>query len=65
MQRWEAVYAREWKYFATSEMLTSGGRPVQGLALPPEVVRKIFHDNALRWIPGLKSAACCGGTPVD
>lgn len=65
VQRWETVYAREWSYFATAGTLTAGGRQIKGLALPAEVLRKIFHDNALRWIPGLKNAACCGGLPVD
>lgn len=65
IRRWEAVYAREWRYFATGDMLDFSGRKIQGLALPPTVVRKIFHDNALRWIPGLKSAACCGGLPRE
>jgi predicted TIM-barrel fold metal-dependent hydrolase len=65
VQRWEAVYANDWKYFATGERFDLGGKKVQGLALPPKVVRKIFHDNALRWMPGLKSAACCGGLPRE
>ncbi|MCC7153972.1 MAG: amidohydrolase family protein [Bryobacterales bacterium] len=65
VHRWETAYAREWKYFSTAETLTAGGRRVQGLELPPEILRKIFHDNALRWIPGLKNASCCGGLPVD
>lgn len=65
IQRWEATYANDWNYFATANTFDLGGRRVQGLALPPKVVRKIFHDNALRWMPGLKSGACCGGLPPD
>jgi predicted TIM-barrel fold metal-dependent hydrolase len=41
LERWEQAWARDWEYFATD------------LALPQAVLRKIFHDNALRWIPGL------------
>ncbi|MGE5646657.1 MAG: amidohydrolase family protein [Acidobacteriota bacterium] len=37
---WEAAYEREWRYFA------------RDLALPEAVLRKIFRENALRWIPG-------------
>ncbi|MCC7497818.1 MAG: amidohydrolase family protein [Bryobacterales bacterium] len=39
--RCEAAYQHDWRYFASE------------LALPPTVLRKIFRDNSLRWIPGL------------
>lgn len=39
--RWEAAYQREWQFFSGD------------LALPAPVLRKIFRENALRWIPGL------------
>ena len=52
--RMREVYARDWKYFATAEEIDLEGRRVQGLALPPEVLRKLFRENALRWVPGLK-----------
>jgi predicted TIM-barrel fold metal-dependent hydrolase len=55
MKRWEETYVHDWDYFAGA----------QGLELPPAVLRKIFHDNALRWIPGLSSETCCGGRPHD
>jgi hypothetical protein len=29
------------------------GKQVHGLNLPRPVLQKIFHDNAIRWIPGL------------
>jgi hypothetical protein len=44
LQRWEAGYRRDWEYFAGE------------LALPERVLRKLFRENALRWIPGLKEA---------
>jgi predicted TIM-barrel fold metal-dependent hydrolase len=56
VQRWETTYANEWKYFATGEMIELNGQKIQGLALPEAVLRKIFHDNALRWLPELKDA---------
>ena len=46
------VYALDWKYFATDERIETRAGRVQGLALPPEVLRKIFRENALRWVPG-------------
>jgi predicted TIM-barrel fold metal-dependent hydrolase len=44
---------RDWQYFSSSRVLEYAGREVQGLGLPPDVLRKIFRENALRWFPGL------------
>jgi|GEM_PF-626730 len=41
--RWEAAYQQDWRFFA------------EDLALPEPVLRKLFRDNALRWVPGLAS----------
>ncbi len=54
LKGWEAGYEHEWRYFATDETFEWHGRKIQGLALPDDVLRKFFHDNALNWIPGLK-----------
>ncbi|MCL4782628.1 MAG: amidohydrolase family protein [Bryobacterales bacterium] len=54
--RWESTYERDWRYFATGETIQEGARSMQGLALPDTVLRKIFRENALRWIPGLSAA---------
>jgi hypothetical protein len=51
--RIEAEYARDFRYFATEEVVSLDTRQVRGLALPQEVLRKLYHDNALRWLPGL------------
>jgi hypothetical protein len=29
------------------------GAPTQGLALPDGVLKKLFRENARRWIPGV------------
>ncbi|HYK51206.1 MAG TPA: amidohydrolase, partial [Terriglobales bacterium] len=50
---WQSSYARDWNFLATSETFNFSGRQVQGLNLPQTVLKKIFHDNAIRWIPGL------------
>ena len=57
MKHWEEEYARDWKFFATDETLTYDGHAVRGLALPAPVIRKLFHDNALIWIPGLSNSS--------
>ena len=48
-----ATHDRDWSYFATSETVPTRAAPVQGLALPEGVVRKIFRENAIRWLPGI------------
>jgi len=45
----------DWRFFATRESLTFRDRQVRGLGLPDRAVRKIFHDNAVRWLPGITS----------
>lgn len=56
VRRWETAYERDWKFFATGETLQAGGRVVRGLDLPEKVLRKIFRENALRWMPALAAA---------
>ncbi len=53
---WRESYARDWRFFATDDVLDYNGQPVRGLALPAPVLRKIFHDNAVHWIPGVVGA---------
>jgi predicted TIM-barrel fold metal-dependent hydrolase len=53
---WKAINARqeqEWNFFAGTEVMQFRNREVQGLGLPEKVLRKIFHDNAYRWLPGI------------
>ena len=53
LQRLEAVYANDWRYFATSDTIDYKGKPVKALDLPDTVLRKIYHDNAVKWFPGI------------
>jgi hypothetical protein len=50
---WRETYARDWKFLATDQMLPYRGRQIQGLKLPETVLRHLFHDNAVQWIPGM------------
>lgn len=56
LAEWNDTYARDWKFFATNETFEVKGRKVQGLGLPEPVLRKLYHDNAVRWIPGSAGA---------
>ena len=49
----ESTHDRDWNFFATSETFQQRDRPVQGLGLPERVLRKIFRENAVRWLPGI------------
>jgi predicted TIM-barrel fold metal-dependent hydrolase/DNA-directed RNA polymerase subunit H (RpoH/RPB5) len=53
LAEWNDTYARDWKFFATDQPVEYRGRSYRGLALPGLVLRKIFHDNAVRWLPGI------------
>jgi len=50
---WEKQYTFDWRYFATGDTFEYQGHKTQGLQLPHEVLKKIYHDNAVRWIPGI------------
>ena len=56
IKEWESTYARDWRFLATDETFESEGRKVHGLKLPMPVLQKIFHDNAVHWIPGIASS---------
>jgi len=51
MQDWESTYLRDWKFFSTSDVVEFDGHEARGLQLPDSVLRKLYHNNALQWIP--------------
>ena len=53
LAEWNSTYERDWKFFATDQTVEYKGHSYQGLALPEPVLRKIFHDNAVHWLPGI------------
>jgi predicted TIM-barrel fold metal-dependent hydrolase len=54
LQEWESTYLRDWRFFSTNETVEFEGRKFQGLQLPNDVLRKLYHENAAHWIPALK-----------
>ncbi|MFB3904281.1 MAG: amidohydrolase family protein [Acidobacteriota bacterium] len=48
-------WTEEWKYFSSGQTVAVVGteQKVRGLALPPEVLRKIYQTNAKKWYPGI------------
>ncbi|MGH9616227.1 MAG: amidohydrolase family protein [Acidobacteriaceae bacterium] len=57
MKEWENRYANDWRFFATDDVLEYHGHNVRGLALPQPILRKLFHDNAVKWFPGILKKA--------
>jgi len=53
LQEWTSTYERDWKFFATDQTVEYKGHNAHGLRLPEPVLRKLYHDNAVRWIPGI------------
>jgi predicted TIM-barrel fold metal-dependent hydrolase len=53
----KAAHDRDWKFFSGSDKVDYAGHPTEGLALSGDVLRKIFRENALRWLPGLRAVA--------
>jgi len=49
----QETYALDWKYFSTKETIEYKGHKVTGLGLPKSVLRKLYHENAVRWFPGI------------
>jgi predicted TIM-barrel fold metal-dependent hydrolase len=47
----ESTHDREWSTFAAGAFVDAAGRQMQGLNLPKPVLRKVFRENALRWLP--------------
>ena len=52
-QTLQATHDRDWGFFFRGEMMDYAGQSTRGLALPGRAVRKIFRENAVRWLPGL------------
>jgi len=48
-----ARHDRDWAFFSGDAMMDYDGRPTRSLALPDAVLRKIFRENARRWLPGI------------
>jgi len=53
IKEWEDQYARDWRYFSTRDSFEYEGHKTRGLGLPPDVLRKLYHANAVRWFPGI------------
>lgn len=46
-------YRDDFAYYTTDREISRGDYSIQGLALPKEVLHKIFYSNAVKWVPGI------------
>ena len=53
LKDWAARYERDWRYFSGDAEVTFDGRDDEGPAPAEGVLRKLYHDNAVKWIPGI------------
>ncbi len=49
----EVEYASDWRFLATNQVRDLRGRRIEGLTLPPSILHKIYHENAVHWFPGI------------
>jgi Amidohydrolase len=49
----ENGYALDWRFLATNDALIYRGHAVRGLALPLPILQKLYHQNAVKWFPGV------------
>jgi predicted TIM-barrel fold metal-dependent hydrolase len=49
----QVTHDRDWDFFSGSHEMEYAGHRTQGLALADGILRKIFRENAHRWLPGL------------
>jgi predicted TIM-barrel fold metal-dependent hydrolase len=54
LRDWAARYARDWRYFAGDSNVKFEHGTTKGLHLPEDVLRKLYHDNAVKWFPGIQ-----------
>jgi len=55
LEEFRRTFARDWKFFSTDQPVEYMGHTYRGLALERPVLRKLFHDNALKWFPGISN----------
>lgn len=55
VSEWEGQYALDWRYFSTNDWFEYSNHKIQGLGLPTSVLRRLYHENAVHWIPGILS----------
>jgi predicted TIM-barrel fold metal-dependent hydrolase len=51
----QIIHDRDWAFFSGEDSMQYAGQPTRGLALSEGILRKLFRENALRWLPGLKA----------
>jgi predicted TIM-barrel fold metal-dependent hydrolase len=53
--RWQSRYVLDWRYLSGDGEVDYRGRQVQCLKLPKAVLRKLYHDNSVHWVPRISA----------
>jgi Amidohydrolase len=51
----QVIHDRDWAFFSGADPMEYDGKPTRGLGLSEEILRKLFRENALRWLPGIEA----------
>jgi len=51
------THDRDWAFFSGDDPMEYESKPTRGLALSDGILRKLFRENALRWLPGIGGGA--------
>jgi hypothetical protein len=51
----QVVHDRDWAFFSSGDSIEYDGKPTRGLALSEGILRKLFRENPLRWLPGMQA----------
>lgn len=54
LKAWADRYERDWRYFSGEADVKFEEGTTRGLHLPKDVLRKLYHDNAVKWFPGIE-----------
>jgi predicted TIM-barrel fold metal-dependent hydrolase len=57
LAKWQSHYALEWRYLSGDGTIEYHGHQVQCLHLPKPVLQKLYHENAIHWVPGIDTGS--------
>jgi predicted TIM-barrel fold metal-dependent hydrolase len=54
LKHWQSDLERDYKYFSATEPVAFEGKKLSSLGLPESVLRKLYRENALKWVPDIQ-----------
>jgi predicted TIM-barrel fold metal-dependent hydrolase len=53
LAKWQGRLVLDWRYLSGNNSFDNHGTQIQSLHLPKRVLRKLYHNNAVRLVPGI------------